>query len=193
MTAIKLILRDLLFWLILFLAAGLITAGWLARPTGPGSEGNAPLAGKPVTVASPDDQAVSAVMNGLFPKVDSQLTLAEAFSRYPWFEGPAVWIGEGPSWSRTVRVSAPLNLPGIVRELGVGSDAARVFYAAEFGLSGDAKSFRPLSSAVEVRDQANKLIARVPDPEFILVRRVMRGVQPGVSLGKGVEKGAKER
>jgi len=64
-----------------------------------------------------------------------------------------------------------------------------IYYAAEFGLSGDGKSFRPLSSAVEVRDGANKLIARVPDPEFILVRRVMRDVEPGVSLKSGVAKG----
>lgn len=186
---VKQILRDRLFWLVAALCVAAVAVAWLAKPTGPGSEGNAPLAGAPRVPGAGDDPAVYAVMNGTFPKVDSQLTLGEAFARYRWFEGEAKWLGRGLPQSRTVIVSAPLRLPPHAADLGVGSGAAGVFYVAEFGFSGDGKSFRPLLSAVEVRDQSNKLIARVPDPEFILVRRVMRDVEPGVSLKSGIAKG----
>lgn len=189
---VKLVLRDWIFWLIAALCAASIGAAWLSKPTGPGTEGTAPLAGqvRHASVAVPADDAVlQAVMNGTFPKVDSQLTLAEAFARYRWFSGPAKWLGKGSAASRTALVSAPLKLPGEAVNLGVNSDAALVFYVAEFGLTGDQKAFRPLSSAIEVRDASNKLLARVPDPEFILVRRVMRNVEPGASLKSGIAKG----
>lgn len=192
---VKLVLRDWIFWLIAALCAASVGAAWLSKPTGPGTEGTAPLAGQAgqerhASVAVPADDAVlQAVMNGTFPKVDSQLTLAEAFARYRWFSGPAKWLGRGTAASRTVLVSALLKLPGEAVNLGVNSDAALVFYVAEFGLTGDQKAFRPLSSAIEVRDASNKLVARIPDPEFILVRRVMRNVEPGASLKSGIAKG----
>lgn len=189
---VKLIARDWIFWLIGALCTVSIGVAWLAKPTGPGTEGTAPLAGQArhASVAVPaDDPVLQAVMNGTFPKVDSQLTLAEAFARYRWFSGPAKWLGKGSAASRTALVSAPLKLPADAVSLGVNSDAAQVFYVAEFGLSGDNKAFRPLMSAIEVRDASNKLIARIPDPEFILVRRVMRNVEPGASLKNGIAKG----
>ena len=186
---LKLIARDPVFWLVAVLVAVAVAGGWLARPTGPGSEGNAPLAGMPSRLSATEDPVVRAIVNGTFPKLDSELTLGQAFERYRWFDAPAKWLGHGPAWSRSVLVSAPLKLPGEAVNLGVGSGAARVFYAAEFGMSGDGKSFRPIVSAVEVRDESNKLLARVPDPEFILVRRVMRNVEPGVSLKNGIAKG----
>ncbi|GFK93283.1 hypothetical protein NNJEOMEG_01114 [Fundidesulfovibrio magnetotacticus] len=186
---LKLILRDTVFWLILAGCALAVATGAALRPTGPGSEGKAPLTGQPVVVHPADDPALAGIVNGTFPKVDGQLTLGQAFSRYPWFTGPAKWIARGAAASRTAVVTVPLRMPLEAEALGAGSDSYRVFYVAEFGYSGDLKSFRPLSSAVEVRDAENKLRARVPDPEFILVRRVMRGVEPGVSLGNGVAKG----
>ena len=186
---LKLIFRDPIFWLVAALCALLVAGAWLVKPTGPGTEGHAPLVGNPSVLVPSDDPLLLAVVNGSFPKLDSVLTLGQAFERYSWFEGPAKWSGHGPASSRTVLVSAPLKLPGETAHLGVGSGAARVFYAAEFGMSGDGKSFRPLSSAVEVRDESGKLVARVPDPEFILVRRVMRNVEPGVSLKNGIAKG----
>jgi len=188
MLVVKLILRDWLFWLVAALVAAIIAGACLVKPSGPGSEGNAPLGGSSSAFAT-DDPAMHAIVNGTFPKVDSQLTLGEAFARYRWFEERPKWIGRGLHPSRVITVSAPLRLSAEAFALGVGSDAARIFYVAEFGLAGDEKSFRPLSSAVEVRDASNKLIARVPDPEFILVRRVMRNVEPGVTLKGGVSKG----
>lgn len=186
---VKLILRDTVFWAVAALAMLLVGGAVLLKNDKPGSEGSAPLAGVASIPAAVDDPVVHAIVNGTFPKVDSQLTLGGAFARYRWFSGQPKWMGRGQASSRTVLVSVPLKLPGAAVELGVGSGAAMIYYAAEFGLSGDGKSFRPLSSAVEVRDGANKLIARVPDPEFILVRRVMRDVEPGVSLKGGVAKG----
>lgn len=189
---LKLTLRDWVFWLIAALCVASIGAAGLFKPTGPGAEGTAPLAGQPryAAVAVPaDDPVLHAVMNGTFPRVDSQLTLAEAFARYRWFSGPAKWLGRGSTGSRTALVSAPLKLPPEAVSLGVNSDAAAVFYVAEFGLTGDQKAFRPISSAIEVRDASNKLVARIPDPEFILVRRVMRNVEPGASLKNGIAKG----
>ena len=188
MTTPASILRDWLFWLVAALCAGLIVGASLIKPTGPGSEGNAPLGGAASAFVS-DDPVMNAIVNGTFPKVDSQLTLGQAFERYRWFEERPKWTGRGQHPARTVVASAPLAVSPEAFALGLGSDAARVFYVAEFGRSGDGKSFRPLSSAVEVRDASNKLVARVPDPEFILVRRVMRGVEPGVSLKGGVAKG----
>ena len=189
---VKLLLRDWIFWLIAALCVASIGTAWIAKPTGPGTEGTAPLAGQashaPVAVPV-DDPVLYAVMNGTFPKVDSQLTLAQAFARYRWFAGSAKWLAKGSALSRTAVVTAPLKLPGEAVSLGAGSDAAAVFYVAEFGMTGGQKSFRPLSSAVEVRDASNKLIARIPDPEFILVRRVMRNVEPGASLKTGIAKG----
>jgi len=191
--ALRLLFRDALFWTILAVCALLICLAATQRPTAPGSEGHAPLAGQAAgygAVLSPaDDPALTGIVNGVFPKVDSQLTLGQAFSRYAWFTGPAKWIARGPAASRTVLVTAPLRLPDLSQALGAGSQAYQVFYVAEFGYSGDLKSFRPLSSAVEVRDAENRLRARVPDPDFTLVRRVMRGVEPGVSLKTGVTKG----
>ncbi len=105
--AVKLVLRDWIFWLIAALCAVSIGAAWFAKPTGPGTEGTAPLAGQSgqerhASVAVPsDDPVLLAVMNGTFPKVDSQLTLSEAFARYRWFSGPAKWLGKGPAASRT--------------------------------------------------------------------------------------------
>jgi hypothetical protein len=186
---VKLILRDAVFWMVVALVTVLVGGAGLIKNDRPGSEGSAPLAGAASIPSATDDPAVQAIVNGTFPKVDSQLTLGQAFARYRWFSGQPKWIGRGQPSSRTVLVSVPLKLPGEAAELGVGSGAAMIFYAAEFGLSGDSRSFRPISSAVEVRDGTNKLIARVPDPEFILVRRVMRDVEPGVSLKGGVAKG----
>lgn len=188
MTALSSILRDWRFWLVATLSAALIAGASLVKPTGPGSEGNAPLGGAASAFVT-SDPAMHAIVNGTFPKVDRSLTLGEAFDRYRWFEERPKWTGRGQYPARTIIVSAPLAPSGEAFALGAGSDAARIFYVAEFGLSGDGKSFRPLASAVEVRDATNKLIARVPDPEFILVRRVMRGVEPGVSLKGGVAKG----
>jgi len=186
---LKLILRDAVFWMVIALVTVLVGGAALIKNDRPGSEGSAPLAGAASIPSAADDPVVYAIVNGTFPKVDSQLTLGQAFARYRWFSGQPKWIGRGQPSSRTVLVSVPLKLPAEAVELGVGSGAAMIFYAAEFGLSGDSKSFRPISSAVEVRDGSNKLIARVPDPEFILVRRVMRDVEPGVSLRGGVAKG----
>ena len=192
---LKSLAKDPLLWFMALACAGLILLAQSQRPTAPGTEGAAPLAGAPSVKERPsyhslqDDPALYAIMQGTFPKVDSTLTLEKAFARYPWFAGPAKWLGRGMAPSRTVIVTAPLRLAGEDARLGAGSDAAAVFYAAEFGLSGDGKSFRPLSSAVEVRDASGKLVHRVPDPEFILVRRVMRGVEPGVNLKSGVAKG----
>lgn len=192
---LKSLAKDPLLWFTALVCAGLILLAQSQKATAPGTEGIAPLAGAPSAVERPsyqapqDDPVLYAIMQGTFPKVDSALTLEKAFARYPWFTGPAKWLGRGMAPSRTAIVTAPLKLTGENAKLGVGSDAAAIYYTAEFGLSGDGKSFRPLSSAVEVRDASGKLIHRVSDPEFILVRRVMRGVEPGVSLRGGIAKG----
>ena len=186
---LKLLSRDILLWGLAGLCALAVAGASAVRDTSPGSEGGAPLSGRSVAPARHEDPHVAAVMNGAFPKVDSQLTLAQAFARYRWFDGAPKWIGQGPAASRTVLVSAPLRMPLEAVRLGAGSSAARAFYVAQFALSADMKSFKPIDSAVEVRDGANKLVARVPDPEYILVRRVMRGVEPGVSLSRGIANG----
>jgi len=186
---VKLLLRDKLFWTIATVCALMVCLAAGLRSTAPGSEGTAPLAGHAALLSPAEDPALAGIVDGVFPKVDSQLTLGQAFARYPWFTGPAKWIARGPAASRTALVTAPIRLPDAQESLGEGSRSYQVFYVAEFGYSGDMQSFRPLSSAVEVRDAANKLRARVPDPDFTLVRRVMRGVAPGVSLKTGVAKG----
>ena len=186
---LKSIARDPLFWIVALVCLTAVGATQLLFTAAPGSEGNAPLAGSPEMPVRHDDPLVYAVMNGVFPKVDPSLTLHKAFARYRWFAAEPKWIGQGRPPARKVIVSAPLRLPKEAVRLGMGSNAAQVIYVAEFGFTADMSSFKPLSSAVEVRDASNKLVALVPDPEFILVRRVMRGVEPGVSLPGGVARG----
>lgn len=186
---LKLLGKDPLLWLVAACCLLGVATASLVRDTSPGTEGDAPLAGRAVLPAKHEDPLVAAVMNGTFPKVDSQLTVAQAFARYRWFDGQPRWTGQGKAPSRTVLVTAPLAMPAGAARLGVGSSAARAFYVAQFAFSGDMASFKPVESAVEVRDGSNKLVARIADPQFVLVRRVMRGVEPGVNLASGIAKG----
>lgn len=185
---IRVIAKDPLFLLIAGLAAVLISASAMLGPSRDGSAPDAPLTGTPSGVIKTEDPALNAIVNGTFPRLAPGVTLGQAFERYRWFKGPAKWIGRGPAASRTVLVSVPLELPGQPVKLGIGSDAASVFYAAEFGFSGDGKSFRPLSSAIEVRGASNKVLQRVPDPDYALLRRVLRNVEPAASLERGILK-----
>lgn len=177
----RLILRDPVLWLLAALIVGLVGLAALAG-----------LSGESGGVSSPwlrtDDPALHAVVNGSFPKVAPGVTVGQAFERYRWFTGPAKWMSAGPAASRTVLVSVPLDLPGQAARLGAGSSSAAVFYAAEFGFSGDGKTFRPLSSAIEVRNLSNKLVARLEDRDFLLLRRVLRNQAPGASLERGIDK-----
>jgi len=185
---IRIIAKDPLFMLITGLAAVLISAAAMLGPSKTDLAPDAPLMGTPSGALRTDDQALNAIVNGTFPALAPGVTLGQAFERCRWFKGPAKWIGRGPAASRTVLVSVPVELPGQAVHLGVGSGASSVFYAAEFVFTGDGKSFRPLSSAIEVRNASNKVLSHVPDPEFLLLRRIMRNADPGASLERGILK-----
>jgi len=179
---LRLIARDKAFWIAAALVLALLGGAASLKPVGPGSEGNAPLAGRQAQPQGGEDPLLAAVLNGTFPAVDANLTLGKAFGSYRWFSGGPKWLVRGGTGGRVVSVTAALEVPPAAARLGVGSDAAAVFYVAEFAVSPDGVSFRPVLSAVEMRDATNKLLARVPDPEFVLVRRVMRGVEPSLNL-----------
>lgn len=131
------------------------------------------------------DPVLYAVTQGTLPGLNAQLTLEEAFARYPWFAAPATWMSRGAPDSGTVLVTARLKAPGDRARLGLGSDQAALIFVCEFGLSGDAGSFRPLHSAVEVRDASNALVSRVEDRDFTTLRRIMAGREPDAKLLPG--------
>ncbi|MFZ5426864.1 MAG: hypothetical protein ACOZEN_07805 [Thermodesulfobacteriota bacterium] len=185
---IRIIAKDPLFLLVAVLAAVLIATSAMLGPSRDGSAPGDMLTGTPSGAFRTDDPALNAIVNGTFPRLAPGVTLGQAFERYRWFKGPAKWMSRGPAASRTVLVSVPLELPGQPVKLGIGSDAASVFYAAEFGFSGDGKSFLPLSSAIEVRNASNKVLQRVPDTDYTLLRRVLRNAEPGASLERGISK-----
>jgi len=182
---VRLMLRDRLLWKIYALLAALLAVCLLFRASPPALEAYS-LGGQPSITRSADDPALHAVKDGAFPALNRTATLGEAFAGYKWFSGPPKWVVQGPVTSRTVLVVAPLDMPGEAKALGIGSGSALVFYTAEFGLSGDGKSFKPLSSTVDMRDGSNKLLARVKDPQFLLLKRVMLGYEPGVSFKEGI-------
>lgn len=193
MAKVLTILRDPILWLV---AALSLSAVFGAALIGPGGSFGPDAAGKGapsgVVAVAPSrtgDKAIDAVANGTFPQVRPGVTLGQAIAGYRWFKDKPKWISRGQGVSPTVLLSVAMELPGEAANLGAGSDAAQVFYAAEFGFTGDGKSFVPLYSAVEVRDAANRLVSRVPDPEFLLLRRIMTGSDPGASLKHGVKRG----
>ncbi len=191
MTVLTQILRDRLLWLVAAVVVTLLAVAVVFGPCAPQVDPKYPMTGRVLSkrdLAKDPDAVLRMVVDGTFPALAPDVTLGQAFAAYAWFTDKPKWLVRGAGPSRTVYVTAPLVLPSAPANLGVGSGAAAVFYVAEFSLSGDNAAFLPVSSAVEVRDGVNKLVARVPDPDFLLIRRVMRGHDPGVSLTTGVQK-----
>lgn len=192
MKVIRDILRDPLFWLAAALSLSAVFGAALIGPGGsfgPDASGRGAPSGVASPAAQTGDRTLDAVINGTFPKIRPGVTMGQAFADYRWFKDKPKWIARGFGPAVTVLVSVPLDLPGEPAALGAGSGAAGIFYAAEFGFSGDGKAFVPISSAIEVRDASNRLVTRVPDPEFLLVRRIMTGAEPKASLKNGVARG----
>ena len=182
------ILADKLLWLVFALLGLALALSLTFRAPDPLLETLA-VEGRPDPFATTDDPALHAVMNGTLPGLERARTVGAVFAAYRWFTAAPKWMTQGPALSRTVLVTAPLDMPAKDKALGMGSGSAMVFYTVEFGLAGDGKSFKPLSSSVDVRDGANKLVARVNDPNFLVLRRVMLGLEQGVSLKEGVRPG----
>lgn len=182
------ILSDKVLWVVFALLGIAIAASLIFRAPGQVLE-TLSVDGQPALFKATDDPVLHAVMNGTLPGLDRSRTLGAAFAAYKWFTDAPKWMTRGPALSKTVLVVAPLDMPAPAKALGLGSGSAMVFYTVEFGLSGDGKSFKPLASSVDVRDGANKLLARVNDPKFLVLRRVMLGSEPGVSLRDGVRPG----
>ncbi|WP_243310727.1 hypothetical protein [Fundidesulfovibrio agrisoli] len=179
---LRLLARDKLLWAAGALIALLIAGAVLLKPSAPDIGSDVPLAGRQAQAEPGQDPALAAVVNGTFPALDADLTLGKAFAAYRWFSGEPKWLARGAAGSRLVGVTAVLEVPAAAARLGVGSSAAAVLYVAEFEVSPDGASFRPVLSALEVRDASNRLLTRFPDPEFVLVRRVMRGLEPALDL-----------
>ncbi|MFP5240253.1 MAG: hypothetical protein ACLGQW_10515 [Acidobacteriota bacterium] len=179
---LRLLARDWLLWAVVALIALLISGAALLKPSAPDIGIDVPLAGKQAKAAPGQDPALAAVVNGTFPGLDADLTLGKAFAAYRWFSGEPKWLARGAEGSRQVDVTAVLEAPAAAARLGLGSNAAAMLYVAEFEVSPDGASFKPLLSAIEVRDASNRLLTRLPDPEFVLLRRVMRGVEPSLNL-----------
>ncbi len=182
------IVADKLLWVVFALLGLAIAASLALRLPDPVLE-TLSVEGQPAPFKTTNDPVLHAVMNGSLPGLDRRHSLGTAFAAYKWFTDAPKWMTQGPATSRTVLVVAPLDMPAPAKALGLGSGSAMVYYTVEFGMSGDAKSFRPLSSTVDVRDGSNKLLARVNDPNFLVLRRVLWGLDPGVSLKTGVRPG----
>ncbi|WP_243438405.1 hypothetical protein [Fundidesulfovibrio soli] len=179
---LRLLAGDRVLWAAGALIALLVAGAAMLKPSAPTVlEGGGPLAGRQAQAAPGQDPALAAVVNGTFPAVDAKVTLGQAFAAYRWFSGEPKWLARGAG-SRLVGVTAVLEVPAAAARLGVGSNAAAVLYVAEFEVSPDGVSFKPVLSAVEVRDATNRLLARVPDTDFVQLRRVMRGAEPTLNL-----------
>ena len=179
------ILEDKLLWLVFALLGVAIASSLTFRASGPDLETLA-VNGQPASFKATDDPALHAVMNGTIPGLDPTRSLGAVFAAYSWFTAPPKWMSQGPAASRTVLVVAPLDMPAKDKALGMWSGSAMVYYTVEFGFSGDGRSFIPLASSVDVRDGSNKLLARVNDPKFLVLRRVMLNRAPEVSMKDGV-------
>jgi len=190
MLVIRKLSRDPVFWAIACLLLFLVL---LANVSGPSRHGGpAPeksVGGQPAPLVQSGDPVLRSVVNGHFTRLEPGLTLGQAFARYPWFKGEAKWITSGTGGSATVLVNVPLELPGQAVGLGIGSGQASVFYAAEFGFSGDRKSMFPVYSAIEVRDGSGRLTSRIRDKDFLLFKRIMTNKDPGATLSGGIAPG----